>query len=226
MQSSQTLLAYSVEEFLLPEEIRSIARSMQRFMESEDRDFRAGADSRSVHRIDGRDTAEAVAVYEPAGRIEVTDVPPEVIAILDDAFARTLPRIRRAYPSVSKRDCWIYLEYGVDQHITAHADYAENEDRPDQPKIAGLSIVLNDDFEGGEFFIETTASSDIWQPEGGDRIVPGANESSDWFRSMPRTRWVARPKAGTALMYGSQLIHGTTPIRSGRARKIIGFVTA
>lgn len=52
----------------------------------------------------------------------------------------------------------------------------------------------------------------------------GADHSADWFRTMPRTRWNVRPAPGTALLYGSQVTHGTEPVRAGRERKFINWL--
>jgi hypothetical protein len=54
----------------------------------------------------------------------------------------------------------------------------------------------------------------------------GADNSSPWFAAMARTRWSAAPASGTALLYGSQLAHGTTPVQSGRSRKFISWLFA
>ncbi|WP_424921996.1 hypothetical protein [Streptomyces sp. wa1] len=43
---------------------------------------------------------------------------------------------------------------------------------------------------------------------------------------MPRTRWNVRSALGTALLYGSQLAHGTEPVISGRVAKFISWLIA
>lgn len=38
---------------------------------------------------------------------------------------------------------------------------------------------------------------------------------------IPRTRWTCAAPAGATVVYGSQLIHGVTPVTEGRVRRLI-----
>lgn len=229
MERWETLMPYSLEGFLRPDEVAAVCREMDGVKERLAADsLVAGVNGRSVHSIRGLGVVETVAVYEPEGRVEVTELPGSVHEVLETAFERRLPDIRRAYGSVRRSDCWMYVEYGPDQFITPHIDYPHNESRPERPKVTGINVLLNDDFTGGEFYVETTGARDLWH-EGDDgqaRVREGANYHSDWFRELPRTRWTARPGSGTALLYGTQLVHGTLPVTSGRVRKVLGFLSA
>jgi hypothetical protein len=184
----------------------------------------------SVHSVPGLALDDVLAAYEPAGRTEVTELPEAVVATLDAAADRAMPALRRTYGSAVSAGEWIYLEYGAGQYITPHIDYAVDDGAPDgtpdPPHVAGIGVPLNDDYNGGEFFVETSASAELWQDDARDRIVRGADGTSSWFAAIPRTRWTCRPAAGTAITYGSQLTHGTLPVQSGRIRKIIGFLSA
>lgn len=89
-----------------------------------------------------------------------------------------------------------------------------------------MSILLNDDFSGGEFYIETCGSAELWGKNSDSfTIKGGADYSTAWYRQLPRTRWVCQQTKKTALLYGSQLTHGTNPVISGHVKKIIGFAT-
>jgi hypothetical protein len=227
MLITETLAIYSVEGILIGDESEDVVRAIE--------DYKsrvpgvavvAGRRGSSVHSIAGFDVEETVAIYEPHGRIEIDAVPDAAVEILNAAVTRRLADIRRALPSVRRVEDWIYVEYGPGQFITPHADYAKNEDDPNHPKVAAINIQLNDEFEGGEFFVETCGSSRLWTDEGPPALLEGVDQSTEWFRSLTRTRWVSGPRKSTALIFGSQLVHGTNPISRGRSRKMISFLTA
>lgn len=224
MLLSETLAVASVEEFLDADVRAEILATMRRHTAALPE--RTG----SVHSVPGLATEEVVAAYEPAGRVEVTDLTDPVVAALDAAAARALPALQRTYRSAISAGEWIYLEYGPGQYITPHIDYAVDDDPAratlEPPHVAGIGIPLNDDYAGGEFFVETTASEELWRAAARDRVRAGADATSEWFAQVPRSRWICQPAAGTALTYGSQLTHGTLPVRSGTVRKIIGFLSA
>lgn len=121
---------------------------------------------------------------------------------------------------------WFYVEYNTGQYITAHIDRVAPSPTTTPRQLAGVSVLLNDDFEGGPFFVETAGSDALWSEDAvGDLtfVHEGADLSAPWFTAVPRTRWLTAPAAGTALLYGSQLIHGTLPVTRGTVRKLISW---
>jgi hypothetical protein len=127
------------------------------------------------------------------------------------------------------------VEYGHGQHITAHLDGIAPDPLEWPRQIAGISIVIDAPTDGGAFFAETASGEPLWAttPPPGAGYYPGmwlahdgADHSSAWFRDLPRTRWTVAPAPGTALLYGSQLAHGTEPVCAGIARKFISWLIA
>ncbi len=228
MNVSETLLAYSVEGLLGDTEADAVLDLLGRHIAALPPErMIPGLNGRSIHTIEGFDVEQTVAVYEPRGRVEMDTVPDGVSEMMERAMHGRWDDLRRALPSARRIAPWIYVEYGPDQYVTPHIDYAWNEEDPGHPKVAGVSVQLNDGFLGGELFVETSASHRLWTLDGGrETVAYGADQSSDWFPSTPRTRWTAAPRRGTAYVYGSQLVHGTLPVRRGRVRKLISFLTA
>ncbi|MEW1719739.1 2OG-Fe(II) oxygenase [Streptomyces sp. NPDC093109] len=231
---AETLSTGSVEGFLTPGETRSLLGAMdaaialggpQRF----DTDRTA-----TFHSIPGHTPEQAMAVYEPAGRLEIHDLPQPAAALLAAATERAMPVLRRGMPSLTACRPWMYVEYGPGQHITAHVDGIAPDPGLWPRQIAGISVVLQHAEDGGDFYVETTGAPALWSNEkpGEGYHQPmalahdGADSSADWFRTMPRTRWRVTPPPGTALLYGSQLAHGTEPVRTGRERKFISWLIA
>jgi hypothetical protein len=222
MKLLETHIIHSVERLLLPSEISQILAEVGRVLEGRRAEFDVATRDKSVHSIDGVAVAEVKAAYEPRGRIECDELPESVELILNGAVERRLADIRVNYPSVSRGMDWFYIEYTAGQHVTPHADYYHNEDNPAQPKLVGLSVLLSEADEGGEFFIETAGSAQLWDDDG--MLRPGVDSYSEWFRELPRSRWRVAVSAGDALCFGTQVIHGTEPVLSGRAIKMIGFL--
>ncbi|MFE1522182.1 hypothetical protein ACFW9I_36280 [[Kitasatospora] papulosa] len=63
-----------------------------------------------------------MAVYEPAGRVEMPKIPTEAEEPLQAAFDRARPALSRVIPSITTCRPWTYVEYGPDQYITSHLD--------------------------------------------------------------------------------------------------------
>ncbi|MGW7459027.1 2OG-Fe(II) oxygenase [Streptomyces sp. NPDC054797] len=233
---AETLGVHSFEGFLTPAAMNDLAQIMDRTLADRGRQHFDAERRSSIHEIPGHTTAEAQAVYEPAGRVEVTIIPGEAAALLDHALAEVLPRIRQALPSVSGHRPWMYLEYGPGQHITPHADGIAPDPHTRPRQIAAATVTLDTPHNGGAFYVETTGSTALWSSiapaaatgyQSSMRFIhDGADNSSPWFRTMPRTRWTTSPAPGTLTAFGSQLIHGTEPVETGRVRKFLTLLVS
>ncbi|MFD3413446.1 2OG-Fe(II) oxygenase [Streptomyces cyaneofuscatus] len=229
---AETLSIRTVEGFLKPDEIEQLNLVMDEKLGALGRN-RYGTDRRTtIHEIPGHSHTEAQDVYEPAGRIEMTDIPSKATALLDQALKLHMAVITRTLPSVSGHRPWIYLEYGPGQHITPHADGIAPDPLTRPRQIAAATVTLTDIHDtGGAFYVETTGSDAVWTtdeaPAGsgyaqGMRFAhEGTDVASPWFRTMPRTRWSIAAAPGTLVVFGSQLVHGTEPVRAGRVRKFL-----
>ncbi|MEU2993651.1 2OG-Fe(II) oxygenase [Streptomyces griseoincarnatus] len=229
---AETLSIRTVEGFLTPSEIERLNRVMDDTLDSLGRDRYGTARHTTIHEIPGHSPAQAQEVYEPAGRIEMTDIPHEATALLDQALKHHMAAITRTLPSVTGNRPWIYLEYGVGQHITPHADGIAPDPLARPRQIAAATVTLTDIHDtGGAFYVETTGSDAVWTTDEapaesgyapGMRFAhEGTDMSSTWFRAMPRTRWSVAPAPGTLVVFGSQFVHGTEPVRTGRVRKFL-----
>lgn len=232
---TETLTVGSIEGFLTHREAADLTAIMDEFLTNTPRSVFGTRRKTSIHEIPGHDTAEAMSIYEPAGRLEITEIPTAAEQLLQQAFTRAHPILASTLPSVTSCRPWTYVEYGAGQHITAHIDGIAPNPQCWPRQIAGISVSIGELGHGGDFFVETTSDPRIWNEacSVGDGYDPamrfahdGADNSSDWFRSMPRTRWSVAPAAGTALLYGSQLTHGTHPVTGGHARKFISWLFA
>ncbi|MFD9793793.1 2OG-Fe(II) oxygenase [Streptomyces sp. NPDC059070] len=234
---AETLSIRTVESFLKPNEIERLNDVMDDALGPFGRD-RYGADRHTtIHEIPGHSPAEAQDVYEPVGRIEMTDIPYEATSLLDQALKLHMAAITRTLPSVTGHRPWIYLEYGADQYITPHADGIAPDPLTRPRQIAAATVTLTDTQDtGGAFYVETTGSDDVWTTDEaptGSGYAPGmrfahdgTDMSSPWFRAMPRTRWSVAPSPGTLVVFGSQLVHGTEPVRAGRVRKFLTLLVS
>ncbi|MFJ7904018.1 2OG-Fe(II) oxygenase [Streptomyces sp. NPDC096198] len=229
---AETLSIRTVEGFLKPTEIERLHHVMNDALGSHGRDRYGVARQTTIHEIPGHSPAQAQDVYEPAGRIEITEIPDAATALLDQALMKRMAAITRTLPSVTRHRPWIYLEYGAGQYITPHADGIAPDALTHPRQLAAATVTLTDTHDtGGAFYVETTGSEAPWTPdeapEGsgyapGMRFVhEGTDMSSGWFRTMPRTRWSVVPAPGTLVVFGSQLVHGTEPVRRGRVRKFL-----
>ncbi|MEV4560890.1 hypothetical protein AB0K51_28375 [Kitasatospora sp. NPDC049285] len=227
----------SVEYFIDPTEQSHLTTLMNDFLAAQDR-ARFGSERRvSIHEIPGHTAEQAMAVYEPAGRIEIPHIPDEAEKLLQHAFERARPALARVMPSITTCRPWTYVEYGPGQHITGHLDGIAPDPLAWPRQIAGISVVITPAEVGGDFYVETASSDQLWNTQPTDAsdhgyadgmwlANDGADNSATWFQQMPRTRWSVDPSPGTALFYGSQLTHGTLPVIQGRAAKFISWLTA
>ncbi|MFJ4674060.1 hypothetical protein [Kitasatospora purpeofusca] len=234
---AETVGVGSIENFLDPAEQLHLATLMHDVLTAADA-IRFGNERRtSIHEIPGHSHKQAMAVYEPAGRVEIPGIPQEAEKILQDAFERASPALARVMPSITVCRPWTYVEYGPGQHITSHLDGIAPDPLAWPRQIAGISVVLTQADAGGDFYVETASSDRLWYRRAPDPAVngyaqgmwlahDGADNSAAWFRQMPRTRWSVAPAPGTALLYGSQLAHGTLPVTAGRYAKFISWLAA
>ncbi|WP_149829061.1 hypothetical protein [Streptomyces tailanensis] len=233
---AETVTVGSVEGFLDADERARLATVMSGFLaEQGPAQFGSGRIT-SIHEIPGHSPEQAMAVYEPAGRVEVRQIPGEAEKLLQHAFDRARPALSRVMPSITTCRPWTYVEYGPGQHITGHLDGIAPDPLAWPRQIAGISVVISEAEAGGAFYVESCSSDLLWSTrlEGGrDGYADGmwlahdgADHSADWFTAMPRTRWNVSPAPGAALLYGSQLTHGTEPVTRGRVSKFISWLIA
>lgn len=229
---AETLAVGSIEGFLTPDEVHELTAVMGTAVAADGiRQFDTERTA-TLHTIPGHTHQQAMSVYEPAGRLEIHPPPRAAATILAAAVERAMPALRRALPALTACREWMYVEYGPGQHITPHIDGVAPDPSAWPRQIAGISVVVEHAESGGEFYVETTSGSSLWNDDAlGEDYHPSmafthdaADHSADWFRTMPRTRWTVAPQPGTALLYGSQLTHGTEPVHTGRERKFISWL--
>lgn len=218
----ETLLPFSIENFLSEDEVGRILDLMDAYKSANPERLQAGAKGLSVHRDPALSIEEIVAHFEPRGRLDINtvDLPAEVIDIAESAYYRRIEDIRRHYPSALGPGGLTYVEYGPGQYFTAHIDGAA------WLQVGGFGVTLTSDFEGGEFCVETCGSGRMWMVEanGETSLAPFASHRSEWYRNLPRTQWTTRPKKGDAIFYGSSLTHGMKPVTEGVLKKLIAFI--
>ncbi|MGW2695699.1 hypothetical protein [Streptomyces sp. NPDC001296] len=229
---AETLTVSSIENFLTPDEVAALITAVDDVLGDDGVRRFDSERTTTLHSIPGHTSEQAMAIYEPAGRLEIHPPPEAAAKILAHAVERSMPALRRTLPALTSCREWMYVEYAPGQHITPHIDgIAPNPADPIR-QLAGISVVLEHAEAGGEFFVETTSNAALWtDQQGGNGYHPamafthdGADHSADWFRTMPRTRWNVDPAPGAALLYGSQVTHGTEPVRAGRERKFISWL--
>lgn len=178
--------------------------------------------------------------WRPRHQAEILLAPPAAQEILQEATRRALPTIRRTMPSITAAAPWAYTELTAGQEVPTHLDGIP--DPATAPRRLGrIGVVLDDAEAGGEFYVETTSSPGIWS---GDEVgeaegfmpatplthslphapkpdAPLHDSAPKWLAEARRTRWTTDARAGTAVAYGSQVIHGVSPVRSGHLRKFV-----
>ncbi|MFE0376180.1 hypothetical protein ACFW1M_11440 [Streptomyces inhibens] len=234
---AETVAVGSIEGFLGSEEQTRLAAAMNNFLSTEARVRFGDERTTSIHEIPGHSHEQAMTVYEPAGRVEIPQIPTEAEQVLQHAFDRARPALSRVMPSITACRPWTYVEYGPGQHITGHLDGIAPDPLAWPRQIAGISVVLSEAEAGGAFYVESSSSDRLWDTrlcqavdhgyaDGMWLAHDGADHSADWFRQMPSTRWSVSSAPGTALLYGSQLTHGTDPVARGRVAKFISWLIA
>ncbi|MEV2253825.1 hypothetical protein AB0I94_25145 [Streptomyces sp. NPDC050147] len=178
--------------------------------------------------------------WQPRHQAEILLAPVAAQDILQDATRRALPAIRRTMPSISAAAPWAYTELTAGQEVPTHLDGIP--DPGTAPRRLGrIGVVLDDAEAGGDFYIETTSSPGIWTgeevgegegfmpstplthrlPHASEPGAPRHASAPTWLEGARRTRWTTDARAGTAVAYGSQVIHGVSPVRAGRLRKFV-----
>jgi hypothetical protein len=223
MSISETMMPYSLEGFLSEEEVERVIRSIDEYKRTVDpRRLEAGASGYTIHNSENLSVPEIVSVYEPAGRLDVNwqEIPRDICEIVEAAFFRRIEDVRRAFPRAYGPYGFTYVEYRPGQYFTAHIDGVSRE------QVAGFGVTLTNDFEGGEFSVETCGSGRLWATDDKGRLInaPGHDAQSAWYRALPRTRWTTRPVRGNAVFYGSGLTHSSQPVTKGILRKVLAFV--
>ncbi|PSJ25761.1 hypothetical protein B7P34_26440 [Streptosporangium nondiastaticum] len=187
------------------------------------------------HLIKIMDSELAATGWRPRHQAEVLRAPAPAQEILRAATARSLHVLQRALPSVAADARWGYTELTEGQCVPTHVDGIP--DPATAPRRIGrIGVVIEQADEGGEFYIETTASPAVWtgelvgEPEGyapGTPLTHRFPHAPDhaavptWLEDVPSTRWVTPAGAGTGLAYGAQVLHGVQPVRAGRLRKFV-----
>lgn len=176
----------------------------------------------------------------PSGVLQKHVMAPDLAQqILEQATRRALPAIRRVMPSVSGAHPWHYVELPPGGRVPTHLNGIP--DPQTRPRcIARLGVVITDAAEGGEFYIATTSSPAVWTDStlnAEEGFAPGTllatrvdHEQADdeqlaWMSSIPQSRWITDGRAGVAVAYGAQLMHGVTAVRRGVLRKFVTSLT-
>ncbi|MFE0043377.1 hypothetical protein [Streptomyces albireticuli] len=205
---TETLAVHTVEGFLTPDETAEVVKLM--------------------------DDHLATTRWVPARPSDGLAPPASVQEILGGAVERALPAIRRVFPSAVAVTPWDYHGLGPGDRIEAHVHgVSAPESRPQ--RVARVAFHLREAERGGEFYVDTCASDALWTDRTagpGSAFAPGTRfvrEISHHsgpreiaaLSGVPRTRWTSAPPAGTAVVYGAQLVHGVEAVRAGRLRKLI-----
>ncbi|MBB1254314.1 hypothetical protein [Streptomyces alkaliterrae] len=205
INTSETLAVQTIENFLTVDETAQVTKVV--------------------------DDQLATTGWVPAHPSEGLIPPGAAQEILSDAIDRAMPVIRRAFPSAAFAAPWLYHDLRPGDVIRSHVHgMGDPGDRP--VRLARVVFNLQDAESGGEFYLDTSASEELWTDrvaESDDVFAPGtrfvhevtATSGPVALDDVTATRWVCRPPAGTTLVYGAQLIHGVTPVVAGRARKLI-----
>lgn len=218
---SELLLPFSIEDFLSAEDVDKVVQSIDAYKSAIGGQRQQGPARVSIHSSRDHNLTELIDIITPRGRLDINvqEIPRAVIQIMEAAFYSRIEDIRRAYPGAYAPYGFTYVEYTVGQYFTPHIDGASAQ------QVAGFGVTLSDDFHGGEFFVETCGSNRLWMTtKSGTSVAPGPNANSDWYRVLPKTRWVTRPRRGGAIFYGSSLTHGCNPVTAGVLRKVLAFV--
>lgn len=213
----------SVTGFLDSVELKSVNKDIDAELEVRGLGLTHAAHGRttSVHEIVGLDSLGAAQEYEPAGRIEIVDLPTSVIDIVHGAYDRTRPSLEGLLNCRLELSGLICVEYGAGEFIIPHVDYPTDDDVPGVVKVVAMSILLAKAESGGEFYVGTSGAPEF----SGDSVPPDVRWGK-WAQVNRYTSWIPDWNEGDAIFWGTQMLHGTRAVVSGRSRKVIAFLEA
>ena len=213
IHASETVVLQTVEDFLTEEESAQLVKIM--------------------------DLETAASGWRPRHQADVLPAPEAALAVLQHATDRALPAVRRTMPSLAAALDWGYTELRPGDRVPTHLDGIRDPGIPPR-RIGRIGVTLADAAEGGVFYVATTSSATPWTarvlgPDAGyqdgtplARPLPHeaayAREhlaESTWVARTPKTHWHTDAPAGTAVVYGAQLMHGVTAVRRGVVRKFV-----
>lgn len=178
-----------------------------------------------VHTPDTDDPADGLALmYEPRGRAEGL-AGPELDRQIDEIVMRRLKEENAWLPDSFSLSPWFMFAYEAGQYIIPHADGSDYTE-PDRKQLAAISITLEKAEAGGEFFVSLAPFTNDWSLGGHKRVRTGLDPTSSSYDFSQWPRWIVDNQApGGAVIFGSEIVHGTLPVTTGRALKILSFVT-
>ncbi len=205
---TETLAVHTIEGFLTPDETERLTKVLDEHL--------------------------AATGWVPARPSDGMAAPGEAEEILAFAVERALPAIRRVFPSVAGATPWDYHDLGPGDRIEPHVHGVSDPAKRPQ-RVARVAFHLQEAERGGEFYVDTCSSDALWTERAagpGSAFLPGTRfvreishhagpAATAALRGVPRTRWTSAPPAGTAVVYGAQLVHGVETVREGRLRKLI-----
>jgi len=212
----ETLSIHTIENFIGIDDVNKLIKLCNKGLEEANVDFGKS----SVHTSDKFTTKKIASIYEPNGRSEFGKLSNNITEILDDAIKQNLHLIQNIFPNVKRALPWNYVEYKLNQYCTSHVDYICKTEL-NEIVYAGIGIMLKTAKRGGEFYTETTGSPNFII---NGEAAPDLNYSNKKFVNMPKTKWVIEQSIGTAVLYGSQTIHGTNPVKQGKCYKLISWL--
>ncbi|MEU3356411.1 hypothetical protein [Streptomyces sp. NPDC037389] len=213
---SETLITHSVEDFLTAEEIDRLNKLVDAHLD------------------------EVPWTVARAARYEELFPVPEVQDVLAEAARRALPAVRRVAPSLAGCTSWGMYQGAVGDRVPPHLHGVDRHAFDGPRRVARLAVVVRAADRGGDFFVDTTSSASVWcggeaEPQETDFAVgmhftrrPGPGhgvQEADWLAGTPRARWTVVAPVGTAVVYGTQLVHGVTPVVRGTLRKFVTSLT-
>ncbi len=202
---TETLAVQTIEDFLTAEETTQLTKTLDEHL--------------------------AATGWIPARPSEGMTPPEPAQAILNAAMRRALPALRRAFPSATATDPWLYHDLKPGDKIRPHVHgVGDPQARPQ--RIARVAFNLQDAESGGDFYLDTCSADAVWSdvtPTVDSDYAPGtrfvheitARTGPVNLNDIPHTRWTCSPPPGTTVVYGTQLVHGVLPVAQGRVRKLI-----
>jgi hypothetical protein len=121
---------------------------------------------------------------------------------------------------------WLILEYSKGQYIIPHADGADYLQDPTRRQIAALSLWLEVPEQGGEFYAQLDGFDRDWTIVDGIAKRRGLDAMNSTYDYSVTPQWrLSGVRPGGAILFGSELVHGTLPVLEGRALKALSFLT-